>query len=187
MNREIMLMRHGQPAGVNRNRVSARQMKEWIDHYNRSEIDRQPIPQASVQLAATARVVVSSTAPRALSSVLALGLQPQLVDAVFCEAQLPWANWKRPRLSPFTWAFILRLLWLWGRSGGVETATTASMRATQAARKLQSMAVAGPVLLLGHGVMNRMIARQLVKDGSVRQQLSGSQYWSVAVYRHESI
>lgn len=82
MNREIMLMRHGQPAGVNRNRVSARQMKEWIDHYNRSEIDRQPIPQASVQLAATARVVVSSTAPRALSSVLALGLQPQLVDAV---------------------------------------------------------------------------------------------------------
>jgi hypothetical protein len=56
------------------------------------------------------------------------------------------------------------------------------MRASTAARRLQSLASEGPVLLLGHGFMNRMIAKQLVADGWVRQKRNGSQYWSVTVY-----
>ncbi|MCE6983792.1 histidine phosphatase family protein, partial [Pseudomonas frederiksbergensis] len=85
-------------------------------------------------------VIVSSTAPRALTSVRALGLQPILVDAVFCEAQLPHGRWALPRLSPFTWAFILRVLWLCGFSGTVESARKAKLRANQAAQRLQSLA-----------------------------------------------
>lgn len=73
-----------------------------IEQYNQSEITNQPVPDASMQLAATATVIVSSSAPRALTSVQALGLKPALVDALFCEAQLPYGHWKLPRLSPFT-------------------------------------------------------------------------------------
>lgn len=89
MSREIILMRHGQPNLAVTNKVSALDMKRWIEQYNLSEIINQPAPEASVQLAATAQVIVSSSAPRALTSVRALGLQPTLVDAIFCEAQLP--------------------------------------------------------------------------------------------------
>jgi broad specificity phosphatase PhoE len=183
MNREIILMRHGQPNLVAIDKVSALDMKLWIEQYNLAEIINQSAPEASVQLAATAKVIVSSSAPRALTSVRALGLQPTLVDAIFCEAQLPYGRWTLPRLSPFTWAFILRVLWLCGFSGKVESAGKARMRANTAAQRLQSLASEGPVLLLGHGFMNRMIAKQLEAAGWTRQKSSGNRYWSAMAYR----
>lgn len=110
-----------------------------------------------------------------------------MVDALFCEAQLPHGDWRLPRLSPFTWAFIFRVLWLCGYSRNVESAGAARLRASTAAQRLQSLAGEGPVLLLGHGVMNRMIAKQLLADGWTRQQRNGSQYWSAAVYRYGDV
>ena len=183
MPREIILMRHGQPKLGATAKVSALDMKDWIEHYDRSEITHHPAPDASQQLAATATVIVSSSAPRALASALALGLEPTVVDALFCEAQLPYGRWKWPRLSPFTWAFILRILWLCGYSRRVESAGAAKLRANSAAQRLQALAGNGPVLLLGHGWMNRMIAKQLEADGWTRQKRNSSQYWSAAVYQ----
>ncbi|NVZ20931.1 histidine phosphatase family protein [Pseudomonas costantinii] len=180
-------MRHGEPALAATHKISMSEMKDWIEHYNRSEITRQPVPDASTQLAATATVIVSSNAPRALTSAQALGLEPAVVDALFCEAQLPHGDWRLPRLSPFTWAFIFRVLWLCGYSRNVESAGAARLRASTAAQRLQSLAGEGPVLLLGHGVMNRMIAKQLLADGWTRQQRNGSQYWSAAVYRYGDV
>ncbi|PSS58699.1 histidine phosphatase family protein [Pseudomonas sp. BBP2017] len=183
MDKEIILMRHGQPDLIMTGNVSALDMKRWIEHYDLSEIKSHPAPKVSVALAASAKVIVSSTAPRALTSVRALGLQPVVVDEVFCEAQLPHGRWTLPRLSPFTWAFILRILWFCGFSGKVESACEARMRASTAAQRLQSLADEGPVLLLGHGIMNRMIANQLEAAGWMRQQRNGNSYWSATAYR----
>lgn len=183
MSREIILMRHGQPKLLGTDKLSGLEMEGWIERYNQSEITHQPVPDASLRLAATATVIVSSSAPRALASVQALGLKPAFVDVLFCEAQLPFVRWHLPRLSPFTWAFILRVLWLCGYARDVESAAAAKLRASTAAQRLQSVASEGPVLLLGHGFMNRMIAKQLLADGWVRQTRDGSQYWSATVYR----
>ncbi|WP_429502380.1 histidine phosphatase family protein [Pseudomonas sp. 2835] len=183
MDKEIILMRHGQPSLATSGNISARDMQHWIEQYERCEINSQPAPKVSVELAATAQVIVSSTAPRALQSVRALGLQPSLVDELFCEAQLPHGRWALPRLSPFTWAFILRVLWFCGFSGRMESAREASVRAGQAAQRLQALAAEGPVLLLGHGIMNQLIARQLEAAGWTRQQRNGNSYWSATAYR----
>ncbi|NUA31056.1 histidine phosphatase family protein [Cupriavidus basilensis] len=183
MSREITLMRRGQPNLAMFGKVSARDMQRWIEQYDLSEIINQPAPEASVGLAAAAKVIVSSSAPRALTFVRALGLQPTLVGEIFCEAQLPYGRWILPRLSPSTWAFILRILWLCGFSGKVESARKARMRANTAAQRLQSLASEGPVLLLGHGFMNRMIARQLKAAGWTQERSDGNRYWSAKVYR----
>jgi broad specificity phosphatase PhoE len=187
VSRKIILMRHGQPKLDATDKMSALDMKDWIEQYDRSEITDQPVPDASKQLAAIATVIVSSNAPRALTSVQALGLKPAFVDALFREAPLPYGHWKLPRLSPFTWAFILRVLWLCGYSRRVESVGIARMRARTAAQRLQSLASEGPVLLLGHGFMNRMIARQLEADGWTRQKRNGSQYWSATVYQNGGV
>lgn len=187
MSRKIILMRHGQPKLAATDKMSALEMKDWIEQYDSSDITKHPVPEASKQLAATAKVIVSSNLPRALTSVQALGLKPALVDGLFREAPLPYGHWRLPRLSPFVWAFILRILWLWGYSHGVESVGTAKRRASTAAQRLQSLASEGPVLLLGHGFMNRMIARQLEADGWTRQAGNGSQYWSATVYQNDSI
>ncbi|WP_339533046.1 histidine phosphatase family protein [Pseudomonas mucidolens] len=176
-------MRHGQPNLTMNGNISALDMKHWIEHYNLSGIVNEPAPEASVRLAATAQTIVSSSAPRALTSVRALGLEPALVDAIFCEAQLPHGRWTLPRLSPFAWAFILRISWLCGFSGAVESARQAKVRAGEAAQQLQDLAGAGPVLLLGHGFMNRMIAKQLEAAGWTRQKRNGNRYWSAMVYQ----
>lgn len=174
-------MRHGQPAMAASKRVSAADMEDWINGYNRAEIADQPVPATSLQLAATATVIVSSTAPRALSSLRALGLEPRHVDALFGEAHLPYGQWKLPRLSPFTWAFILRVLWLCGYSRNGETISAARLRASMAAQRLLSLAREGPVLLLGHGLMNRMIAKELMAKGWSRRSRNGSHYWGAVV------
>lgn len=183
MTREIILMRHGQPDLASIARVSPQGMQRWIADYEHSVITDHPVPDTSAELAARARIVVSSSAPRALTSVAALGREPDRVDALFCEAQLPHGRWPQPRLSPFTWAFVLRMLWLCGAHGQVESARTATARARAAAQQLQSLADNGSVLLLGHGFMNRMIARHLQASGWQRHANSGSGYWSAAVYR----
>ncbi|MBK5418646.1 histidine phosphatase family protein [Pseudomonas sp. TH31] len=183
MDREIILMRHGQPNLDVVDKVSALDMKRWIEQYDLSEIINQPVPKASVELAVTAKVIVSSSAPRALTSVRALGLQPTLVDEVFCEAQLPYGRWTLPRLPPFTWVFIFRILWLCGFSGKVESARQAKIRANTAAQRLQSLTGEGAVLLLGHGIMNRMIAKQLEAAGWTRHKSNGNRYWSATSYR----
>ncbi|WP_409295456.1 histidine phosphatase family protein [Pseudomonas sp. KCJK8670] len=183
MGKEIILMRHGQPSLATTGKVSALGMKRWIEQYNLSIITNQPAPKASLELAVTAKVIVSSNAPRALTSIQALGLQPTIVDEIFCEAQLPYGRWARPRLSPFTWAFILRVLWLCGFAKNVESVREARMRAIEAAHRLQSLSCEGSVLLLGHGFMNRMIAKQLEAAGWTRHTSTGNRYWSAATYR----
>ena len=79
VNREIILMRHGQPKLAATDKISALEMNDWIEQYDRSEITHHPVPHASMQLAATATVIVSSSAPRALTSVQALGLKLSLI------------------------------------------------------------------------------------------------------------
>ncbi|MFG0863111.1 histidine phosphatase family protein [Pseudomonas sp. CJQ_13] len=183
MIKEIILMRHGQPNLTHVDKVSSLEMKRWIEDYELSEIVDQPAPKTSAELARTASVIVASNAPRALASVRGLGLQPKLVDELFREAELPYGLWKRPRLSPFTWVFILRILWLCGFSGRVESIRNAKVRAEAAAQQLQSLANDGTVLLVGHGFMNRMIAKQLEAAGWARQQSTGSGYWGAMCYQ----
>lgn len=183
MTREIILMRHGQPDLASVARVTPQGMQRWIADYEQSTITDLPAPQASAELAAKAHIIVSSSAPRALTSVAALGREPDLINAMFCEAQLPHGRWPLPRLSPFKWAFVLRMLWLCGAHGQVESARTATRRAQTAAQHLQSLTDNGSVLLLGHGFMNRMIAKHLKASGWQRHSTSGSGYWSAAVYR----
>ncbi|MPS93264.1 histidine phosphatase family protein [Comamonas sp.] len=183
MDNEIILMRHGRPDLAPAGKVSAREMKCWIEQYELSEITQHPAPAASRALAARAKVIITSNAPRALTSVRALGLQPAVVDAMFGEAQLPHGRWRQPRLSPFTWAFALRLAWLCGLSEGVESFRQARLRADTASQRLRSLAGQGPVLLLGHGFMNRLIAQQLTSAGWTRVEDRGNGYWGAKVYR----
>ncbi|MGZ8951502.1 MAG: histidine phosphatase family protein [Methylobacter sp.] len=144
-------------------RITPAEMERWIEHYNLSEVEADSAPIAGLQWLDSTTCIVASTAPRALSSVQALGHTASVVDAVFCEAQLPFALWRFPCLSPFVWA--------------------TKTRAKTAARKLVSLAEQGPVLLVGHGIMNRLIAKELIALGWVAPAKHQGKYWSAGVYR----
>ncbi len=121
---QITLMRHGKPLLPATAWLAPFEMEQWIEQYNRSEVEPAGIPATSVKAAGAAAVIVTSTASRALSSVQALGLEASAADAVFREAELPFSLWRYPSLPPHIWAAFFRVLWFFGYSRGADSVDT---------------------------------------------------------------
>ncbi|MBX8459479.1 histidine phosphatase family protein [Enterobacter sp. RIT637] len=177
-------MRHGEPHYRGAPKVSCREMAEWIDSYNLSSAGSDRPPEMAQIQAYRALAFLSSPLPRALSSLKTLECEPGLVDEVFREAELPVFRIPGLRLSPFYWASLFRVLWLCGLSGEAECVSVAKKRAAKAAEILVTAAKAsdGPILLMGHGIINRFIAKELIASGWKEQTRQGKGYWGAGVY-----
>jgi len=182
---EIILMRHGKPAFTGSAKVKSREMSSWIAEYDLADTGRDIPPDSSKSLAFSASRIISSPLPRALSSLRALGCEPDVIDEVYREAGLPVFHLPGLRLSPTAWAAIFRVMWLCGLSCNVEGMKTAKQRAAQAANSLVELAKAsdGPVLLMGHGVMNRLTAKELRSLGFKEFRCQGNGYWNASIHR----
>lgn len=186
---KIILMRHGKPVLANTGWVTPVEMEQWIEHYNFAEVEADGVPPTSLILASSAACVVASTSRRALSTVHALGHTVCIADTVFCEAQLPFTLWRFPRLPPFVWAAFFRLLWFLGYSRDSESVEVAKARAKAATHQLIALADTGgqsPVLLVGHGIMNRLIAKELIALGWSGISQQESKYWRASVYEFQT-
>jgi broad specificity phosphatase PhoE len=184
--KKIILMRHGKPLLVRTRWIAPYEMELWIRHYNLSDAVADGIPPSSMKLANSAAAIVASTAPRALSLVQALGHNATVADVVFREAELPFACWRFPRLPPPVWAGFFRMLWFFGYSRGSDSIQVTRSRARTAARKLVVLAETGPVLLVGHGIMNGLIAEELIALGWAGPKKQLSRYWSANIYGIQS-
>ncbi|WP_434585364.1 histidine phosphatase family protein [Klebsiella sp. R390] len=184
---EIILMRHGKPSFIGNSKVTSREMTDWITQYNLSEIGRDTPPESSVALAFSALCVISSPLPRAISSLNALGCHTGLTDDIFREADLPVYCIPGMRLYPAHWAILFRIMWFCGMFREVGSLAMAKRRARQAADILIDLVHKnnGPVLLMGHGIMNRLIARALMSKGWKEHRRAGNAYWNAGVYHIE--
>lgn len=159
-------------------------MGDWIDSYNLSQVNPESMPPHNVRVANSALTIVTSTSLRAVSSVEALGQKPLLKQRLYCEAELPYAHWGFLRLPPSFWAGLFRLFWFLGYSNNSETLGAARARAKTAASHLVYLAAAGPVLLVGHGILNRLIAKELLLMGWSGPSSPSSAYWGCSVYHN---
>lgn len=159
-------------------------MADWVTEYDLSDTGTD-IPSAStLSLASRAHRVISSNLPRALSSLKALGREPELIDEIFKEAGLPIFHMPILKLSPTLWAAFFRVMWLLGFSPNAEPLNVAKQRARQAAKILVACAKEsnGPALLMGHGVMNRLITKELKSLGWKECRRQGNGYWNAGIY-----
>ena len=183
---KIILMRHGKPVLDQTVWIAPVEMKRWIKDYNLAEVATDKVPVASLEIAHSAAYIVTSTAPRALSTVQALGHAPSVVDALFCEAQMPYALWRFPRLPLLVWAAFFRMLWFLGYSYGSESIQATQTRAKIATGKLIALAEQGSILLVGHGIMNRLIAQELIALGWSGTTKRKHKYWSASTYEFQT-
>ncbi|MCT4709229.1 histidine phosphatase family protein [Enterobacteriaceae bacterium H11S18] len=183
---EIILMRHGKPTYTDYPKVSSREMADWIEQYNISDTGNDTPPESCKLLSSCTLQIISSPLPRALSSLRALGYEPDLIDEVFSEVDLPVFLIPCFRLSPTYWAALFRAMWFCGISSKTESLGMAKKRAFQGAEILINISnkFNGTVLLMGHGVMNELIARELISLGWKKQSRSGNGYWKGCVYKH---
>ncbi|MFS6933758.1 histidine phosphatase family protein [Klebsiella oxytoca] len=183
---EIILMRHGPPSQTGYLKVASHEMADWITKYDLSDTGSDIPPESSKLIASRASRFLSSPMPRAVSSLRTLGLEPQFIDGIFSEAELPLFRIPVFRLPPLYWTVFFRIMWIVGISRKTECLRDAKQRAAQATNILVHFAKEsdGPVLLMGHGIMNRLIARELKSLGWTEHSPPGKGYWSAGVYRN---
>ena len=77
------------------------------------------------------------------------------------------------------------MLWLLGYSANSESFKAAKARTKQAADKLEALAAEhGAVLLAGHGLFNRLLAKKLINRGWNGPKSPASGHWGYGVYTH---
>lgn len=161
-------------------------MKDWVERYNAASVVACERPDALTQLAKASNVVVCSSLLRCVESRAHLGCDCRAEpDPVYAEAHLPYPDWAFPLLPSRIWRLAFRSAWFFGFSRHTESVRESRLRASAAADKLVELAQAhGNVLLMGHKIMNALIASELRSrgwHGPAVPLLSG--YWHPSRYR----
>jgi broad specificity phosphatase PhoE len=161
---EILLVRHGRPQCDHATRIRGGEFGTWVACYDDAPLDKslKPAPELLERVSGM-RCIVTSTLRRSVesASILAPG-RPVVSEALFKEAGIPTALPFRVPLSPGAWDALARAAWLLGVAAGDESFRKARTRAAHAATRLVDLARQhGKVALVGHGMLNTLIARRL--------------------------
>jgi len=184
---EIVLARHGKPNFPSRSWITPRQMKDSIHVYNQANVYVSEAPSDALAKARDCGIVVSSTLPRCTQSAQTLvhSNQSLITDAVFCEADLPHWSWNAPRLPLPILAALFRLAWFLGYSSNAESLPQTKVRARRAAHRLVELAMQNEsVFLVGHGIINMLIAKELLALGWFGPARPVAKYWRYSVYQN---
>lgn len=168
-------------------KLKASEMSQWIERYNSAGIDQSQIPPIpAAEMAASCNAIVCSNLPRSIESAEVLKTKTGHIihsDAIFREMDLPYATWHLLRLPPAIWLALFRILWFFGFSPRCESYKAARNRAISGAQRLKDLATEHEsVLLVGHGLINRFIAKELLSTGWHGPANPGKQYWGFSVY-----
>jgi broad specificity phosphatase PhoE len=178
---EIILARHGRPLMNGVSPITGAELGAWVRRYNECGIDRDlPPPDALRQLAAAAGCILTSNLPRSIESGVALTDNSQ-IEPDLREAGLPDRISIPIRLHPGICVALARMSWWMNWSTSAETIADARERATRATERLCALASEhGSVLVVGHGMFNRFIAKRLRKRGWRGPGVLPHGYWSAA-------
>ncbi|WP_312457095.1 histidine phosphatase family protein [Pseudescherichia sp.] len=183
---EITLVRHGKPNIKKSGSMNAAGMREWVSAYDASRISGSPASAANAACL-NSKLIVSSPLPRAISSLETLGVKPDLILNELSEAPLPIFNVPAIKLSPSLWLVLFRLLWLAGASSSSESCSDAKQRAKQVAERLAALAHEHDrVLSMGHGMMNKLISKELERAGWKKVTDGKSNYWGTVRYCYKT-
>jgi len=180
-----VLARHGTPAWDFTTPIPGRALAGWLEGERGAGLVRDQHPSAELaRLVRNAGCLIVSPLRRAIESakLLAPAVEP-VVDARFTEPPLPGAIASSLRLGPKLWSGMARCAWFCGWSSGVESFKAARARAREAASILIAQAERhGTVALIGHALMNVLIAGRLRALGWKGPRFPALRHWAFGVY-----
>lgn len=184
---QINLLRHGRPGIDPTERIVPADFRRWMARYNRSAISDRPT-QYAISSARQCQQIVCSDLLRSAHSAELLGLKVDQIDPLFREAELPSFSWRGPKMAAGNFAILARLVWVGGYSRDCETYRAARGRAEEGADRLIELAHSHQqVLLIGHGMMNRLIGRALKKrNWQIVRTARVYRYWGISTFRSDA-
>ena len=188
---EIILARHGTPDWDFETPIPGHGLGARLEGERDAGLRNLQRPPPSAELEQRirgARCVIVSPLRRSIESarLLAPSVEP-LIDDHFLEPALPCAIRSSWRLRPGLWTGLARSAWFCGWSSDegadVESFRAARVRAGEAARVLICCAERhGSVALIGHGLMNILIAWRLRAAGWKGPRFPQPRHWAFGVY-----
>ena len=180
----ITLIRHGPPAVSLTQRVRGHQFRQFIERYDAAKIERRARPpKAAKRAIAQADWVFASHRPRATHTAELLGVPDRpIIDPQFREIEFPVDFPQQFQLSAITWTIIALTLWRLGYSKRCESLALARARARSAEDRLEHKTEAGSVVLVAHGGIDKLIAKELRRRGWKGPRLPYSWHWGCTTY-----
>jgi len=181
---KITLIRHAE-VDISKNALAyAFELKKWLNIYNNAEIKEHFVAKDEIsKIFDHSHQIICSELKRSSDSVLLYDKTIDIKDSLFNEADLPYANWGLVKLPLIAWAFLFRFMWLFGYEENGESLTKAKQRAIKATDLLVKSSEKNiSVTLLGHGLINRLIAKELVSRGWTAQNKMGTKNWDYGVF-----
>jgi len=179
--REIVLVRHGRPDLKNVSPIAGTELAAFVRRYNESGINRdQAPPDALRQMASASGCILSSDLPRSSESAAWLSDLAQ-IEPDLHEAGLPDRIRNPIRLHPAVCVAMARAMWWLNCADSHETILAARERASRVADRLIVLAKEQKsVMVVGHGMFNRLVAKCLRERGWTGPRFLPRGYWSTA-------
>ena len=186
---QIILVRHAKVLMPDPTPLYASEMRAWVHAYDHAPIEIDiPHKEQLVALATQSACLVCSGHGRSIGSLALLGAIPERQERIFDEVAVPSVNWRGVKLAPKVWLVLFRIASLFGYRGGGESLSDAKVRAVLAVDRLVDFsAEAESTLLLGHGLMNRFIAKELKRRGWRESRALGRANWSYGIFELEKM
>ena len=184
---EIVIIRHGKSAIDTLGKVSASEFGSCAKDYDMAGIDEKNQPPIEViEKAKACNFSVCSSLARSLHSAKLLEIDnPDFVSPLFRECEMPYNNWKFPKLPKSLWPIVYRILQISGYSPNAESYKEIKLRSRECAIQLIEFAKThGSVLYIGHGVLSWVLHKQLQSLGWAGPAKSIRAHWDCGVYRY---
>ena len=184
---EIVVIRHGKSTVDTAGWVNASEFGECVKEYDKCGVSEEHLPTSEViSRVSECAFTVCSDLERSLHSSRLLGIsKPNLVCPTFRECQMPYTNWRFPKMSKSVWPLIFRISQMAGYSPNAESYKEALKRSKECVSELKRLASEhGSVLYVGHGALSWLMHKHLLGGGWVGSKKSVRKNWEYGVYRY---
>ena len=185
--KKIILLRHGEVDIKNYENMSSNEFSQWIIEYNNAEIKSDFLQKNDIKMLLNETdILICSTLSRSLQSLAIFKKIPFESNALFDEAEIPYSCSNFLRLKAKHWLVVYRILWFLGYSKNAESYKKTKIRAKVAAGRLIELSKNNKsVILLGHGIMNKLIEKELVLNKYVERKKTKNKNWDYSVFCFE--
>lgn len=179
---EIALLRHGKPNVELNGYLSTKDLKKLINAYAKSSI--QDVPTEKLKTSFNEHYVVCSDLSRSVDSAKKLNLKNfHVSNSLYRETALPHFDNLYLKLPVTLWLVFLRIIWIFGFSKNGESYKQAKKRSKLAADELIKLARKNKkVIVVGHGLINHLIGKELQKRKWQVVERVGKRYWAFSSY-----
>lgn len=181
---EIILLRHGKPRVRLNGLIDLNDFNKLASEYRNSDIEDNP-PKKLIERFNSYYIVTSDLNRSQRSAEKLCNKDINYSDKVFNETDIPYYEKSFLKLPVILWLVLFRVAWLFGFSKNGESFANAKIRAKEATEKLITLVEENQkVILVGHGLMNRLIAKQLRQNNWQGPVSPGKKYWEYGTYKN---